>query len=393
MTAPPPPRITMFTRSYPPAYLAGGPARSLYGLVEALAADFRFSVVTSALDDPAAGPMPSVQPDQWCTLGHARIWYALSRRRRARRTVAQLRQTRPQVVYLNSLFDPWFSILPLLATRLAARRIPVVLAPRGELAAGALALKRTKKRLYLAVFRLLRLHRTVTWHASTTQEEQDIRRAFGAGIRSHVAIDLRAGLSCHEPGHEGARAARQPCSLVFFARIVPVKNLETVLRAMSAAGDGTRLTVAGPVEDSRYWARCQDLTAQLGLGERVSYAGVVAADDAVSFLAGFDLLVLPTLGENFGHVVLEALAAGTPVIVGRDTPWHQIETAGAGWLCDPARPDEVAGLIRRFAALDDEARARMRQAARQVAATVLDDPGGVDANRAMFAALSGGAPG
>src|SRR5262249_9382514 len=159
--------------------------RSLYGLVEALAADFRFTVITSALDDPAAGPMASVRPDRWTARGHAAAWYELNRRGRAGRTVAVLRRTRPRLVYLNSLFDYRFSTVPLLACRLTARRIPVVLAPRGELAPGALALKPARKRLYLTAFRLLRLHQKVTWHASTTQEQSDIERVFGPGLRSH----------------------------------------------------------------------------------------------------------------------------------------------------------------------------------------------------------------
>jgi glycosyltransferase involved in cell wall biosynthesis len=111
----------------------------------------------------------------------------------------------------------------------------------------------------------------------------------------------------------------------------------------------------------------------------------------VSFLGGFDLLVLPTRGENFGHVVLESLAAGTPVIVGRDTPWQRVEEAGAGWLCDPASPAQIAGLIQRFLALDEEGRRRMRQAAGRVAGDVLDDPEGAEASRAMFLSLIRGA--
>jgi glycosyltransferase involved in cell wall biosynthesis len=110
----------------------------------------------------------------------------------------------------------------------------------------------------------------------------------------------------------------------------------------------------------------------------------------VSFLGRFDLLLLPTRGENFGHVVLEALAAGTPVIVGRDTPWQRVEAAGAGWLCDPASPAQIAGLIERFMALDEDGRQRMREAARRVAAEVLDDPAGAEVNRDMFRALTRG---
>jgi glycosyltransferase involved in cell wall biosynthesis len=378
----------MFTRTYPPAYLTGGPTRSLFGMVESLAADFGFTVITSALDDPAAGPMASVQPDQWTSYGRATTWYELSRRGRPWKTVALLRRTRPQLVYLNSLFDCRFSLLPLLLTRLTSPRTPVLLAPRGELSAGALGLKRWKKRLFLAAFRLLRLHKTVTWHASTWRDKADIERTFGPGMRTRVARDMRIGISRADPdlprppdGDPGV------CSLVFYARIVPMKNLEAAVEAISLVKGDIRLSIAGPIEDAGYWATCTRLISRLDEPDRVRYVGTVPPDQAVSFLGGFDLLVLPTRGENFGHVVLESLAAGTPVIVGRDTPWQMVETAGAGWLCDPASPAQIAGLIQRFLALDEQGRGRMRQAACRVAGDALDDPKYVEANRAMFRSL------
>jgi glycosyltransferase involved in cell wall biosynthesis len=384
------PRITIFTRSYPPAYLAGGPARSLHGLVETLAADFRFSVVTSAFDGPVGGLMTSVTVDRWTRFGHAATWYELGRRRRPWQAAALLRTTRPQVVYLNSLFDFRFSILPLLATRLMPRQVPVVLAPRGELAGGALALSRAKKRLFIAVFRALGLHRAITWHASTEQEQADIERVFGAEVRSRVAIDLRAGLADSPGAARPAPARPGTCSLVFFARIVPVKNLAAVIGALSlVTAPDVRLTIGGPVEDAKYWAQCQQLISGLGEPAAVSYVGAVPAQQAVSFLGQFDLLVLPTLGENFGHVVLESLAAGTPVVVGRETPWRQVETAGAGWLCNPDDPAEIADLIGRFAALNDTDRLGMRRAARGVADAVLADQNGVAANRLLFRGVVG----
>ena len=385
------PSITIFTRSYPPAYLRGGPARSLFALVETLAGDFGFSVITSALDDPTAGPMGSVEPNRWSAVGNAKIWYELSGRLSARRTAALLRKTKPQLVYLNSLFDYRFAILPLLIVRVISRKLPVILAPRGELSAGALALGRRKKHLFIVLFRLLGLHKAVSWHASTTQEKADIERLFGAGVRIHIAIDLRIGISL-EYADRDYLPPRDPhnCSLVFFARIVPKKNIATAIRAMALVKGNIRLSVAGPIEDEKYWAECLELIDELDDPEMIKYVGAIPPDDVVSFLGGFDLFVFPTHGENFGHTVLESLAAGTPVIVGRDTPWRQIETAGAGWMCDPTSPEEVAALIQRFVALDAESRLRMRTAARGVAIEILNDPRGADANRAMFRALISG---
>ena len=111
-------------------------------------------------------------------------------------TVASLfRESDPEVIYLNSLLDYRFGILPLLVTRTLFRDIPIVLAPCGELSPGALALKRQKKRVFITTFRLLNLHNAVAWHASTDREKADIERVFGLNVKVHVAIDLRAGLS------------------------------------------------------------------------------------------------------------------------------------------------------------------------------------------------------
>jgi glycosyltransferase involved in cell wall biosynthesis len=381
-----PPRITIFTRGYPPAYLRGGPARSVFALVEALAADFRFSVITSAFDDPAAGPMRSVKRSQWSTFGHAMIWYERRYRISAWRTATLLKETEPQLVYLNSFFDYRFTILPLFITRMTSRKTPVVLAPRGEFSAGALALRWQKKRVFIAVFRILGLHKAVTWHASTIREKEDIERVFGTGTRSHVAINLRTGLSVGEEQNHEQRPGADPhcCSLVFFSRIVPKKNVATVIRAMPLVKGKAHLSIAGPIEDARYWAECLELIDNTGNPDIIKYVGSIPADGAISFLGRFDLFVFPTLGENFGHVVLESLAAGTPVIVGSDTPWDQIETVGAGWTCEAASPEAVAELIERFLALDEGARMRMCTVARALAGQVLNDARGVDANRAMF---------
>jgi glycosyltransferase involved in cell wall biosynthesis len=390
------PKVTVFTYSYPPGYLGGGPTRSVHGLVEALADDFRFSVVTSALDGPAAtGPMPSVTPDRWSTHGQARVWYE-SRPRMTARTIARLlRDSQPDIVYLNSLFSYRFAILPLITARLCARRAVLALAPRGELSAGALALKSAKKHLFLALFRRLGLHRTVVWHASTAMEKADIEREFGPQVNCFTAIDLRRDLFGAPPAAGERTAAGAPPadgertgnSLVFFSRISPKKNLVTAIQALALVPGDVHLSVAGPIEDAAYWDQCRAAIGNLADPGRVSYAGEVAGEDVVAFLGDFDLLVLPTLGENFGHVVLEALAAGTPVIVGDGTPWRQLETAGAGWLCDPSSPESVAGLIERFRSLPAADRRAMREAARKLARSMLSDPQPVEDNRRAFRQL------
>jgi glycosyltransferase involved in cell wall biosynthesis len=383
----PRPKITVFTRSYPPAYLSGGPARSLYALIEYLGAEFDFSIVTAFSNEIGVASSEELRPGQWSTTGIASISRQASHRMSARTTRRLLKESDPEAIYLNSLFDFHFAILPLIVSRALFRKVPVILAPRGELSVGALALKRVKKTIFLLAFRLLRLHMAVAWHASTGQERDDIQRVFGRRVKTYVAIDLRSNL--FDEGVKEGQDRRSPrdsplTSLVFFSRIVPKKNLTALIEAMMLLRDPPNLFVAGPIEDDRYWRRCRELINRLPRPGCVEYVGTIPADDAVRFLGEFDLFVLPTLGENFGHVVLEALAAGTPVIVGRETPWRCIETSGAGWMCDAGKPEAIAELIERFCALDKDTCQRMRTAARRLACEVYNDSSSIKANRSMF---------
>jgi glycosyltransferase involved in cell wall biosynthesis len=94
--------------------------------------------------------------------------------------------------------------------------------------------------------------------------------------------------------------------------------------------------------------------------------GAIAPDKVVDYLAGFDLFVLPSFGENFSHAVVESLLAGTPVVVGSDTPWKELEDEGAGWLCSPRSAAGLAAMIDRFFALDVSDRTRMIEAAQRL---------------------------
>jgi glycosyltransferase involved in cell wall biosynthesis len=335
--------------------------------------------------------MQSVQPSRWTDLGKAKVWYESKRRMSARTAATLLVETEPTLVYLNSLFDYRFAVLPLIIARMKARRAPVILAPRGELSAGALALKRQRKRVFTAVFRLLRLHRAVTWHASTGQEKADIERVFGPSVRTHVAINLRVGVIDRESERDkNPHLPHGPAggSLVFFSRISPKKNVAAAIQAMSLVKGEAHLSIAGPIEDARYWSRCLGLINNMRDPGLIRYVGSVPADEAVEFLNNYDLFVFPTLGENFGHVVLESLIAGTPVIVGPDTPWQRIEGSGAGWVCDPTNHEEIADLIDEFLSLGGDARKVMRAAAHNLALEVLNDPSGVEANRSMLRTLT-----
>lgn len=82
-------------------------------------------------------------------------------------------------------------------------------------------------------------------------------------------------------------------------------------------------------------------------------------------MAKHDLFFLPTLGENFGHVIYEALACSLPVLISDQTPWRNIENAGAGWDIPLSNPEQFIRVIDECAAMEPAVYMKLRENARR----------------------------
>ena len=370
----PRPTILVTTRHYLPAFRAGGPARSLQGLTGRLSERFRFIIATLDRDSRQIRPFEGISPNRWLARPEADVLY-LTPRPRLGWTLRRLVQTTPHdLLYLNSFFDPVFT-LPLLWGRrwgwLPTR--PVVLAPRGELQTGALRQKRFKKWLFLALARRLGLYRGLYWHATCPEEREDIRRFMGdePGLVERIFVCRNLGPASVPPLPPRPPKESGHLRAIFLSRITPKKNLETAISLLGRLGEGVSLDVAGPVSDEGYWLRCRTLADQTGLVLR--YHGALPHDAVVATLSAFDLLLFPTRGENYGHVVLESLLAGCPVAISDQTPWTDLERAQAGWVMP--LEDESAWLetLRRVRTMDEKTHAQWRHGARRLAEQILAD--------------------
>lgn len=142
--------------------------------------------------------------------------------------------------------------------------------------------------------------------------------------------------------------------------------------------------ILGPREDSGYWAECEAQIAALPAHVEVRTLGSLPHEQVVPTLAGYDLFFLPTMGENFGHAISEALSAGLPLLIADTTPWKAISSSGAGWDLPLAEPWRFVAAIEEFAAKRPDQRQEMRMAARALAekSYILSDA--IQANRTMF---------
>ncbi|WBB69867.1 glycosyltransferase family 4 protein [Micromonospora sp. WMMD812] len=344
---------------FEPGFRGGGPVRSVAHILDAAAPGVAPILVTRDRDLGATEAYPGLS-GRWVDRGRARVFYLPRRRPRQWYGLwRQLRAARFDLLYVNSLWAP-MSLVPILAVRLRLLRADrVMVAPRGECSPGALSLKSGRKRLFVTGWRRVLRSLGVEFHASTEREAADVRGMFPwATVRINAN---QTGLPL-EPAPVPAPVPG-PLRLVFVGRIAAMKNLALALEALAGVGRPVTLDVYGPIEDAAYWRRCEALLAALPPNVRATYRGSLAPSAVLDVFADHDALVLPTLGENFGHVIAESLAASCPVLCSDRTPWTSVLRDGGGAVPPELTAGAWAAEIERWAALSPKQRHAARLAA------------------------------
>ncbi len=90
------------------------------------------------------------------------------------------------------------------------------------------------------------------------------------------------------------------------------------------------------------------------------------------------------MGENFGHVIAEALSVGTPVLIADTTPWRNLESDQLGWDLPLSEPDLFAEKIDHCAQYSMNERDDWRLHIQESAMNRLLTPELLDANRQLF---------
>ncbi len=162
--------------------------------------------------------------------------------------------------------------------------------------------------------------------------------------------------------------------LLYLGRIHPKKGCDLLIEAFAAVAKqrpGLDLVVAGP--DSLGWAKdLQDRSETLGIARRVHWTGMLKDDPKWGAFRAASAFVLPSHQENFGIVIAEAAACGTPILTTfKVNIWREVRDGGAGLVAT----DDVEGItdvLERFVGLSDEDRHRMGACARDLFAAKLD---------------------
>lgn len=281
----------------------------------------------------------------------ARQWWLL---------LGSLRRDRFDLLYVNSVWEPVLSIIPVLA--MVTRLVDItglLVAPRGELSPGALKIRGVKKRIFLLLWRPLLKRLRPIWHASAESEALDIRATFSwAEIRVSLDQPVLPAVRPEPPvPHDG------PINFVFISRISPMKNLLIAIEALAAVAGNANFDIYGPIEDVRYWRECQTAMGNLPANIIARYRGTLHPTEVVSTFAKYDAFIFPTRGESFGHVIAESLNAFCPVICSGQTYWTTIVRNDGGDILASLEPRELASVLDKWAAATPLERAAAGRAA------------------------------
>lgn len=325
----------------------GGPARGVLDLCSALAR--RGHSVTLATADAAEVPPEWRAPDapgrpRVVELGGGVLPGAALRAQ----GVAELRPLvqEADVVHLHGVWE----YLNIQAARLArAAGKPYVITVRGMLDDWAMSRKPAKKRLYLALFGKRWLRNATAVHFTAEGELAQSRRRVS--LQRTVVIPNLLDLSPYErlPGPGMAeeafafvrdRRARSAPTILFLSRIHTGKGLEALIEAVALlkrGGIDVALAVAGSGETG-YVDAMKGMARRLGLVEHADFAflGFVSGATKLSLYEACDIFALPTSQENFGFVLVEALACRTPVVTTKGADiWPELERSGGVRIAEP----------------------------------------------------------
>ena len=226
----------------------------------------------------------------------------------------------------------WAAVEKLRGDRSYSGKIPkLVMQPRGTFSQWALKRHRFRK----CVFGHLcgqydALKATDMWVATAESEADEIR---ALGYKQPICV-LPNGvdLPCVSSNpHSGLTTKRR---MFYLSRIHPKKNVGMLIEVWAKLekdfGDWS-LSIVGPDKNNSYADDLKAFAVSLGC-RRVVFEGELNGEEKSLFMADSDCMVLPTLSENFGMVVAESLAAGTPVICSHGAPWSGLD-GGAGIGC------------------------------------------------------------
>lgn len=360
--------ILIIMGRYLPGYKDGGPVRSIKNLTDFLGKEYNFKILTCDRDHGDTEAYPNIKVNGWNRVGNAEVYY-VPPKGFGEKLIVEL-AGHVDMIYVCGCFND-YAINTLIANRFGKIKVPVVVAAMGLFSPGALQIKSLKKNTFINVFNTLGLFKNVYWSATSEMEVTDILNVIKTDRKKiFIAEDLPRAV-------RGVRIIKikNPGELkvVFISRFSPEKNLLQAIKILQQVKCNVKFTLYGPDEDKDYWSECQKELNKFPNNVSWAWKGNLESEKVVETLKDQDVFLFPTRGENFGHVIQEALSAGCPCIISDQTPWQDFKSQGVGYVLPLSDDESFVDAIEKYAAMGQKEFQNVVDKAHQYAIRVSND--------------------
>ncbi len=370
--------ILIITGRYLPGYKDGGPVRTLKNLTDYLGEEYNFRILTCDRDHGDQVPYPDIVVNGWNRVGKTNVFYVPPGGFSS--SVIRKLSSEADVVYVTGCFSD-YSIKTLILNRFGQIKKPLIVAPMGLFMPNAMKRKPVKYNSFITTFKLLGMFRKVTWSVTSEIEENCVRRVISKRAICYIARDFPR-LVKEEP----VKKRKEPGSLcVFFiSRISPEKNLIQSIEVLKQCKGKIHYTIYGPIHNKKYWNQVQQKMKELPDNVQAEYGGNLESERVVDTLEKEHVFLFTTIGENFSHVIHEALSAGCPCIISDQTPWQDLEENCAGQVLPLNDSSRFVQAIENYAGMTEEEFQRVADAAHDYAKRFSKESAEASGYRTLF---------
>lgn len=340
-------KILIVMSGFFPGQKYGGPPVSVDNFCT-LMNEYDCYIVTHNHDMGEITPYSNVDAG-WNNRGNCKVLYLSDKEYGYKKYEEIIKEIHPDIIYLQGLFQS--CVIPCLS--LAKKyNISVLLAPRGELCVGAFK-KKYKKLPYIAFLKTFGLLKNVRFQSTSDEETDGIMKYLSAPKERIYALSNIPSM----PSRREVESDKKPgeARFIFLSRIVPKKNLLSAIGYMAEVKGNVQFDIYGALEDMAYWGECQQKISQLPKNIKVEYKGLVNHDQVHDTFRKYDAFLFPTLSENYGHVIVEALMVGCPIIISDQTPWSDVSAVNGSWSIPLDSREQYVAAIQKVVDADAEA--------------------------------------
>ena len=317
-------KVLILMGRYLPGYKDGGPVRTIKNLTDIFGKEYDIRIMCKDRDHGDLQQYPNISVDTYNKVGNANVYYVKNEKFKFKNMLNEIKKV--DIVYCCGPYND-YAIKAMVLKRLGFFKMPLVIASMGSFSKGALSIKSKKKMIFLYMMKKLGFFKKIVWSVTSNIEEKELKKNLGENEKCIIAEDLPR-IKKIDHFH---KKKKNRLKIIFISRICEKKNLLGAIKIISNLTEfPIQFDIYGNIEDKEYWKSCKKELEKLPINIKWKYQGECDSNNVIETLANYDIFLFPTFGENFGHVISEALLAGCVAVISDQTPWLDLDNYKCG---------------------------------------------------------------